>query len=174
MKSCGFWILLDPLSFWSLVRISIHKNLIPHSEHLTRRFSQWVSGRKVRQGWCTEVGWSADVGVGYLRDSFCCNRFAPSVEFTEENWWWGKCWGKLHPNPWKGYERVQVWPKSTDTLSAFKALFAGFVPFYVAPLHPFWFALDLWFDWRSYGFIWCSIPACVCSNCGFCYGSSNA
>jgi hypothetical protein len=25
----------------------------------------------------------------------------------------------------------------TDTLSAFKALFVGFVHFYVAPLHPF-------------------------------------
>ena len=59
MKSCGFWILQDPVSFLSLVRISIHKHLIPHGEHLTRRFSQWVARREVHKGWCSEAGWSA-------------------------------------------------------------------------------------------------------------------
>ena len=58
----------------------------------------------------------------------------------------------------------------TDTLSAFKALFVGFVHFYVAPLLPFRFALDLRFDRRGYGFIWCSFPACICCNYRFCYG----
>ena len=43
----------------TLLTCPIHQGLIPHSEHLTRRFSQWLSGQEVRQRWCAEVGWSA-------------------------------------------------------------------------------------------------------------------
>ena len=48
----------------TLLTCPIRQGLIPQGEHLTKRCSQWMARQEVRQGWCPEVGRSADVGVG--------------------------------------------------------------------------------------------------------------
>jgi len=45
------------------------------------------------------------------------NGSGASVEFTDENCRWGKCWGISCPDTPKASYRVQKRPNSTDTLS---------------------------------------------------------